>query len=448
MSYPVHGGYKESGVTWLGTIPTHWVRKKFKYFSTIGKEFVSGPFGSSIGSQFYRDHGVPVIRGNNLSLNANKPRFIDDGYVFLSEDKADDLSNAEVLPGDLVFTARGTVGQIGLVPLSSTLSWSRAILSANQLRYRNNSVGVDTLYLWYLFSSWFVMTQILLSSDSVAQPNLNLGSLKDLHLLLPPLSEQTTIATFLDRETTKIDTLIDKQQQLIKLLQEKRQAVISHAVTKGLNPDAKMKDSGVEWLGDVPEHWRPVAIKRLYSFEKRQGFSGKEVLSVYRDYGVIKKSSRDDNHNKTPEDLSAYQLVKAGDLVINKMKAWQGSLGISEHVGVTSPDYVVYSSRHNEDHSFLHHLLRAAHMPDVYLSISNGIRPSQWRLETEKFEQLTVFLPPKEEEQKIADYIERSMDRISTLTSKSLTQIDLLKERRTALISAAVTGKIDVRNAA
>ena len=149
------------------------------------------------------------------------------------------------------------------------------------------------------------------------------------------MAEQRTITSFLDRETTHIDTLIAKKERLIELLTEKRSALISHVVIKGLDPTVPMKDSGVEWLGEIPVHWIPKKIKYLFRQTKRQNYADLIVLSVYRDYGVIEKDSRDDNHNRTPENLDTYQLVNVGDLVINKMKAWQGSLGTSEHHGIT-----------------------------------------------------------------------------------------------------------------
>jgi len=268
-----------------------------------------------------------------------------------------------------------------------------------------------------------------------------------MELLVPvvPDSETTQILDFLDRETAKIDALIAEQQRLIELLQEKRQAVISHAVTKGLNPDAPMKDSGVEWLGEVPEHWAKVRLRTLFRQEKRQDQPVHQVLSVYRDFGVIPKDSRDDNFNKTPENLSLYQLVNQNDLVINKMKAWQGSLGISPFIGITSPDYIVFTSRHHEFPGYLHFLLRSSAMVSLYRSISNGIRPAQWRIEPTNFLDLPVFLPPFEEQQHIASRINNECSNLDALTSESETSIHLLQERRSALISAAVTGQIDVR---
>lgn len=264
-------------------------------------------------------------------------------------------------------------------------------------------------------------------------------------LLLPPLAEQRTIAAFLDHETAKIDRLIAKQERLIELLKEKRQAVISHAVTKGLNPDAPMKDSGVEWLGEVPEHWEKCRLDWFFQRLKRLGFEDEEVLSVFREYGVIRKIDGENNHNKTPEDLSKYQLVESGDLVVNKMKCWQGSLGISNHRGITSPDYLVLRASHHECDGYLHHLLRSNKYVSIYLNISNGIRPSQWRVEPELFSQLPIYRPPVDEQRQIAAFIHAELGRCDGLVERANEMVDLLRERRSALISAAVTGKIDLR---
>ncbi len=199
------------------------------------------------------------------------------------------------------------------------------------------------------------------------------------------------------------------------------------------------KATEVSWLNEIPTEWRERAIKRLFRQSKRRGFPEREVLSVYRDYGVIPKSSRDDNHNKTPEDVSVYQRVDKGDLVINKMKAWQGSLGVSLNDGITSPDYVVYEPLHQEHSRFIHYLLRAEPMPGVYRSISNGIRLSQWRLEPGNFESLVVPLPPVDEQKQIAAFLDYETGKIDALIEKQQQLIALLGEKRQAVISHAVT---------
>jgi type I restriction enzyme S subunit len=285
-------------------------------------------------------------------------------------------------------------------------------------------------------------------STSAAQPGLSVEVINTLRIPVPSAPEQEMIAAFLDHEAAKIEELIAEQHRLIELLREKRQVVISDAVTKGMNRAAPLKESGVEWLGMVPKHWAPKRLGRLFRQQKRQGFQDRAVLSVYRDYGVIRKDSRSDNYNKTPEDLTNYQLVEPGDLVVNKMKAWQGSLGISDLEGITSPDYVVFSPTHEEFPGFVHLLLRSQPVVSTYLSISNGIRLAQWRLEPDAFLSLSLFFPPPDEQRAIAHAITKRTAEIDGLVVESNNAIALLQERRTALISAAVTGKIDVRGLA
>lgn len=262
---------------------------------------------------------------------------------------------------------------------------------------------------------------------------------------VPPPNAQPAIAAFLDHETAKIDALVAEQERLIALLKEKRQAVISHAVTKGLDPNAPMKDSGVQWLGQVPAHWRLMPIRTIYRFVKRQEKADLEVLSVYRDYGVIPKNSRSGNINKTPEDLSLYQTVKPFDVVVNKMKAWQGSLGVSSTLGITSPDYAVFEPTQEVVSGYLNWLLRCSLLPGTYRTISNGIRPDQWRLEPDKFRELRIPYPPLSEQLDIDSALAATTLGHDSLTTEATRAITLLRERRAALISAAVTGKIDVR---
>ncbi|WP_454597664.1 hypothetical protein [Qipengyuania sp. SM2507] len=264
----------------------------------------------------------------------------------------------------------------------------------------------------------------------------------------PAKSVQTTIADYLDSETGRIDGLIEKKTRFIAVLDDKEKAMIAHFVRRGIDGTAPTKDSGVEWRGFVPTHWQRARIKNHFKQVKRQGYDDLTVLSVYREFGVIEKASRSDNINKTPEDLSKYQLVEPNDLAINKMKAWQGSMGISPFLGITSPDYVVMKPVGEHNPRYMHHYLRSRPMPWVYRLISNGIRTDQWRMEPEKFLELPIFLPPMDQQEAIADRIDRELDRIRALIDKTERSIALLKEKRAALITAAVTGKIDVRAAA
>ena len=427
--------YRDSGVEWLGELPAYWESFRLRFIVETGatKGDVRG-LDPETEVSFIPMEAVGEYGG--LDLDTTKPLSeVVDGYTYFGNG---DVIVAKITPcfengkGSLVSGLRNGLG-----------------FGTTELHVLRPSVQVDARFLLYLtFSDHFRRIGAASMYGAGGQKRISDDFIRNFHHPLPSLSEQCAVAAFLDRETAKIDALAASKERLIELLQEKRTALITRAVTRGLDPNVPMKDSGVEWLGAIPANWDPERVKRLFQHTKRQGFPEQTVLSVYREYGVIEKSSRDDNANRTPEDLEVYQLVNPGDLVINKMKAWQGSLGISSLSGITSPDYVVYEPEHGANEKFLHHLLRSKLLARVYLTLSNGIRPSQWRLEPERFEELVVFLPPRVEQDQIARFLDRETAKIDALIAKIREAIDHLKEFRTALLSAAVTGKIDIRTAA
>jgi type I restriction enzyme S subunit len=306
----------------------------------------------------------------------------------------------------------------------------------------------DPKFMFYVLVNQMFIDVVNGSTNGAKMPRAEWSYVGAIGVPTPPQGGQVAIAQFLDRETGRIDGLIEKKTRFIALLKEKEKAAISRLVRRGLDRNAPTTDSGINWRGLVPAHWTRGRMKDHFRQEKRQGYEDLTVLSVYREFGVIEKSSRDDNINKTPEDLTKYQLVNPNDLVINKMKAWQGSMGIAPMKGITSPDYVVMRPIGEHDPRYVHHYLRAQPMPWVYRLISNGIRTDQWRMEPEKFLGLPVFMPPIEEQRRIADRIDVELERIRGLITLTERSIDLLREKRAALITAAVTGKIDVRAAA
>ena len=214
-------------------------------------------------------------------------------------------------------------------------------------------------------------------------------------------------------------------------------------LTKKYATYPEYKDSGVEWLGKIPKGWDLEILQHLFAKVKRVGFEKEELLSVYRDRGVIIKSSRDDNHNKASEDLSTYQLVEVGNLAINKMKAWQGSVAVSPYRGIVSPAYFVYKPLTENSSKFLHYLLRSDIYIKQYERNSGGVRNDQWDLNPERFRKLEVSIPPKEEQTKIANYLDEKTACIDQIIEKKQKLIELLHEKRTAVINHAVTKGLD-----
>lgn len=425
MSYRRHAEMKPARAPWIGEIPAHWEERPF---FAAAKERRAKNIGMKEDNLLSLSYGN-IIRKDINTSNGLLPESFETYQI--------------VEPDDVVF--RLTDLQNDKRSLRSAICPERGIITSAYLAVR--SEGVLPGFMNYLMRAYDVQ-KVFYSMGGGMRQSLGFEDLRRMSVLAPDLDEQAGIVRYLDRETGRIDGLIEKKTRFITLLKEKEKAAISHLVRRGLDRNAPTTDSGVDWRGRVPAHWTRGRMKDHFRQEKRQGYEDLTVLSVYREFGVIEKSSRDDNINKTPEDLTKYQLVNPNDLVINKMKAWQGSMGIAPMKGITSPDYVVMRPIGEHDPRYMHHYLRAQPMPWVYRLISNGIRTDQWRMEPEKFLCLPVFMPPIEEQRRIADQIDVELERIRGLISLTERSIDLLREKRAALITAAVTGKIDVRRAA
>ncbi|WP_324660209.1 restriction endonuclease subunit S [Enterobacter bugandensis] len=425
--YKAYPEYKDSGVIFLDNPPSHWHTIKIKHLLKLKNEIVGN------------NHTNFTLL--SLTLNGVITRDISSGEGKIPESFA---TYQRVERNDLIFCLFDMDETPRTVGLSSQ---SGMITGAYNVYKCNNKADPSFIYYYFLYIDSFKRLKPYYTGLRKVVRSETFDSLK---LHLPSIKEKLKIAIYLGHQITSINGLIEKQLQLIELLKEKRQAVISHAVTKGLNPDVPMKDSGVEWLDRIPEHWNIIQVGRLYNRIKRTGKADKELLSVYREHGVIPKSSRDDNNNKPSDDLSQYQLVKIDDLVLNKMKAWQGSIAISKFEGIVSPAYFVYTPQKSINElaqsQYIHHLLRNTLYITQYLCRSKGIRINQWDLDPEEFKTIPVLLPPKTEQKEIHEMIDNETKKIDTLIQKQLQQIELLKERRTALIAAAVTGKIDLRN--
>lgn len=206
----------------------------------------------------------------------------------------------------------------------------------------------------------------------------------------------------------------------------------------------KYKDSGIQWIGEVPEHWKNVPVSALFREFSDKGHPDFNVLSVYREYGVIEKDSRDDNHNVTSENTEGYKAVDIGDFVINKMKAWQGSMGVSDFKGIVSPAYITCRFRTTEhNRKFIHHLLRSQSYINHYNRLSDGVRVGQWDMHFEDFKRLRVFLPTRDEQDRIVSFIDSSLAEIDKAIAQQQRMIDLLNERKQIIIQNAVTKGLD-----
>ncbi len=437
MSFPRYPDYKDSGVEWLGEVPGHWETVPLKTVTTHNDDVLdeTTPLDTEISY-------VDISNVSALSGIHNQ-----DNMLFSA---APSRARRRVRHGDVIVSTVRTylkaVARIRDPEDNLVVSTGFAVIRSSDRLHPD--------FLGCLMTASYLVDQVIARSTGVSYPAINASELVAIPVPLPPLAEQGQIAAFLDRETAKIDALVAQQQRLMALLKEKRQAVISHAVTRGLNPKAPLKPSGIEWLGDVPAHWVTPALYVRYSSELGKmldsaKITGKHLIPYMRNVDVQWGSI---NFDDLPcmdihEDEYERYVVKQGDLLVCE----GGEVGRAAIVPPVSGIFGFQKALHrlraldqSEDPRFMYFtLLWAADTGIFDQSGSSTIA----HLTGEQLRKYRFPKPPHLEQKAIAEHLEAESAKLNTLTTEAQRAIDLLQERRTALISAAVTGQIDVRQA-
>ncbi|MFD4420265.1 restriction endonuclease subunit S [Agromyces sp. NPDC058484] len=403
---------------WLGVLPSGWAGARLlevanAWTSNVDKHTVEGE---------------PSVRLCNY-VDVYKNDGIVDSLDFMAASATrDQIRKFRIRVGDTLITKDSeTADDIG-VPAYVEFEADDLICGYHLAIVRPDQRRIIPRFLYWALDSEPVARQWGVTAAGVTRVGIRSTDLNKVTIPLPPLDEQRAIADYLDLETAQIDALVAKQESLLTLLAERKRSVLSQVLA-----EVEGKSCRLRWL------YRP---------SSEANSPDEEVLSVYREHGVILKASRSDNFNKTPENVDRYLLVRPDDLVVNKMKAWQGSLGVSTYRGIVSADYeVLRPSTSYLDPEFAHFLLRSPQMVVEYRVRSRGIRPSQWRLYWQEFADIEISVPPLDAQVLAASQIKTETQAIDTLISKAEEHIALAKERRLALITAAVTGQIDVRTA-
>lgn len=301
----------------------------------------------------------------------------------------------------------------------------------------------------YLFRSKVMVNQYLIRSKGVGsiQRNIYWQGLKRVLLPIPPKEEQEAIVGYLDWQLSKINKLIEVKKKEIKKVTELKKTVVNEAVIRGLNPNVPMKDSGVEWLGDIPAHWTTIKLRQILHPFSEKNHPELPLLSVVREQGVIIRNVEDkeSNHNFIPDDLSGYKMVKKGQFAMNKMKAWQGAYGISNYTGIVSPAYFIFDVDF-ENLEYFHYAIRSKVYVNFFAQASDGIRVGQWDLSINKMKEIPFIVPPVDEQKAIVEYIPIALAKYDETITKLTEEVDILHELRNKLISDVVTGQIDIRN--
>ncbi len=443
-SHKPYPAYKDSGVQWLGDVPEGWEVSKLGFHASVKARLG----WKGLKAEEYVDEGYIFLATPNI-----KGRIIDfENVNYISEERY--LESPEIMleVGDVLIAKDGsTLGITNVVrdlPAPSTVNSSIAVLRPHQ--------KINSNFLYWLMVSNFTQSVIQKMKDGQGVPHLFQSDLRKFWIWTPPLPEQTAIAAFLDRETARIDALIAKKKRLIELLAEKRAAVISHAVTKGLDPDAPMKDSGVEWLGEAPAHWEVKRFSRIAFYQEGPGLrnwqftsSGIRVICVTNitDQGIDFTNYEKFISNEEYKACYTHFTVQHGDLLLSSSGNSWGK--VAEYVDIEPVILNTSTIRINEhpscvvDKSYIALFLKSTPCREqLGLAMTGSCQPNFGPSHLSK---VYIAYPPKDEQLEIFQSINSRLYKINKLLDKNQAAIAKLQEYRTALITAAVTGKIDVR---
>jgi type I restriction enzyme S subunit len=432
MSFPRYERYKDSEVEWLGEVPEHWDVIPLKRLA----DFING---DAFKPTEWAESGVPIIRIQNL--NGGEEFNYYEGEVeprYLVHD------------GDLLFGWSGNRG----TSFGPFLWRRKEVCALNQHIFRVVPATLPKQALYWTLKAVTAHVEDQ-AHGIIGMVHITKGDLGAINVPIPPEEEHRTLATFLDRETAKIDALVEEQRRLIELLKEKRQAVISHAVTKGLDPDVQMKDSSIDWVGDVPHHWTVVPV--AYRYDVQLGkmldtlkITGENLRPYLRVVDVQWDSINVDDLPMMDfdEDARCKFRLRAGDLLINEGGSYPG------RTAIWSSDFECYYQKAlhrlrpraaDTDHPryFFYLMFWALH---TGVFTAGGNEATIEHLPAEKLRRYRFAFPRYEEQSGIAEFLDEHTSQFNSLIRAAQRAVELFQERRSALISAAVTGKIDVRN--
>ena len=412
-----YDSYKDSGVKWLGEIPSHWEVKRLGSYFTERKVKVS-------------DKEYEPLSVTKLGVFPQWENVA----------KTNDGDNRKLVKrGDFVINSRSDrKGSSGVSDRDGSVSLINIVLQPRKT--------IIASYTNYLLKSYKFIEEYYRNGHGIVADlwTTRFDEMKMIKVAIPSIKEQEAIANYLDAATSKIDEAIAQQQKMIDLLNERKQIIINNAVTKGLNSNAPMKDSGIDWIGQVPKHWRLNRLKTFLSIKDKRNYDAMAtLLSVYTAIGVKPRAELEEKGNKASTVLN-YKIVNKGDLIVNRLLAWMGAYGISNYDGVTSPDYDVYSFKEGYHKDLYEIMFRNTNFKSDCYKYGHGIMMMRWRTYPSEFLNILVPIPPYEEQKKIYDFLSPQIEKMNEGIEKCNNLISLLQERKQIIVNDVVTGKVKV----
>lgn len=413
--------YKDSGVQWLGEIPGHWKTVRVK--ALLSERVDKSDTGLEEPLSMSQKYGIIPTKEMDVVPNM--------ASTFIGAKR--------VFKRDLVFNKlKAHLGVFAISKYDGLVSPDYAVYTPNERTYLP--------FMEYVFHSPLYIGEFTRRATGVAigLTRLYTNGLFAIPFLYPPIEEQHSIVSYLDDKCGKIDKMLEGKQKQIDLLAEMKQRIIADAVTRGLNPDVKMKATNNICLGEVPMHWDVMRYGTLFKLKPVKPHHGEELLSVFLNFGVIRAAESDKRTHAASEDLSKYQLVEPTDFVMNNQQAWRGSVGVSKLTGIISPAYHIFKMPNCFDSEYANYLLRSKAIVGQFEISSRGVGSIQRTLNFSWLNNRKIPVPPLSEQLAIVSFINEKVVKIDTLTSKLQQEIESIKEYKLRLISDVVTGKIKV----
>jgi type I restriction enzyme S subunit len=425
--YPQYDGYKDSGVDWLGDVPEEWDVKRIQDLATCNDDVIN--------ERAYRNAEIKYVDISSVDAETNT-------YSFEIQKFSEAPSRARrlLLSGDTIFsTVRPYLKSVATIfkpELDLVVSTGFAVLRPKTETHPS--------FLGYLMRNDMFIQNVSSNSVGASYPAINASDLCKLHATCPTLPEQQAIAQFLDQKTAKIDQAVKIKEDQIALLKERKQIIIQEAVTKGVNPDAPMKDSGIDWIGQIPAHWGQLANKFIFKLKKEvvgKRASEYDLLSLTL-RGIIKRDM-DNPEGKFPAEFDTYQEVSPNDFVFCHFDVEETprTVGLSDHSGMITGAYTVYECEAGFDPRYLYHFYLFADTDKKLRALYKGLRNT---IPKDVFARFKTPVPPISEQEDIVRHIDEQSEKVDAAIILKQCQIETLKEYKATLINAAVTGKIKV----
>ena len=418
---------KDSGIKWIGVIPSAWRTARVK---NVAETMQSGGTPDSSNDTFYVDieGGIPWVAIADMSTTP----YVKDTNKHISEEGRKSKNLIVFEPGTILYAMYVSVGKVSELAVPATINQALLAIVLNS--------SIDGSFFKYALNAW--EPYIISESNGTTQFNLNANKVANLCFPMPNRLEQESIVRYLDTKCAQVDTLIANVQAQIEKLKAYKQSLITEVVTKGLAPTVPMKDSGVEWIGEIPAHWEIKRGKVLFGeSDARSADGSEELLTVSQYTGITPRSQKNVNMFEALT-LEGYKLCDVGDIAANTMWLWAGAIGVSAYSGVISPSYNVYRQKaENFVPSYLDCLLRAPMLVQEYASRSTGIRASRLRLYPKDFLDIMFPVPPVDEQQDIMSVLSEKFAAVDKLIAIKKSKIEKLEQYKKSLIYEYVTGK-------